>query len=101
MYNWIWGIYWRNKYNLELNHKTYKNEFEKNLFGSMTTKEYNPYNNKNKINYLIPPQYKNIISINNIKSPGLSRHSALTSSTRNIYSKKTNNKTNSNLDVFV
>ena len=88
-----------NKYNLELNHKTYKNEFEKNLFGSMTTKEYNPYsNNKNKINYLIPPQYKNVISINNIKSPGLSRHSALTSSTRNIYSKKINNKTNSNLN---
>ena len=87
-----------NKYNLELNHKTYKNEFEKNLFGSMTTKEYNPFNNKNKINYLIPPQYKNIISINNIKSPGLSRHSALASSTRNIYSKKVNNKTNSNIN---
>ena len=75
-----------NKFNLDLNHKTYKNELEKTLFGSMTTKEYNPYNNsKNKINYLMPPNYKNVISINNIKSPGLSRHSALTSSTMNIY----------------
>ncbi len=88
-----------NKFNLDLNHKTYKNELEKTLFGSMTTKEYNPYNNsKNKINYLMPPNYKNIISINNIKSPGLSRHSALTSSTRNIYSKKINSRTNANLN---
>lgn len=88
-----------NKFNLDLNHKTYKNELEKTLFGSMTTKEYNPYNNsKNKINYLMPPNYKNVISINNIKSPGLSRHSALTSSTRNIYSKKINNRTNANLN---
>ena len=88
-----------NKYNFEVNHQTYKNEFEKNLLGSMTTKEYNPYVNKNKINFLIPPNYKNIVSINSIKSPGLSRHSALTSSTMNIYSKKVNNQTNSNLNI--
>ena len=89
-----------NKYNLDLNNKTYKNDLEKNFLGSMTTKEFNSYNNtKNKINYLISPNYKNIISINNIKSPGLSRHSALTSSTRNIYTKKTSSKTNSNLNI--
>ena len=89
-----------NKYNLDLNNKTYKNDLEKNFLGSMTTKEFNSYNNtKNKINYLISPNYKNIISINNIKSPGLSRHSALTSSTRNIYTKKTNSKANSNLNI--
>ena len=65
-----------------------------------TTKEFNPNNNsKNKINYLISPNYKNIISINNIKSPGLSRHSALTSSTRNIYTKKIDSKTNSNINI--
>ena len=87
-----------NKYNLELNQKTYKNEIEKNLFGSMTTKEYNLYNNKNKINFLMPPSYKNVISINNIKSPGLNRHSALTSSTMNIYSKKINNQTKTNIN---
>ena len=45
------------------------------------------------------PNYKNIISINNIKSPGLSRHSALTSSTRNIYTKKIDSKTNSNINI--
>ena len=87
-----------NKYNLELNQQTYKNEIEKNLFGSMTTKEYNLYNNKNKINFLMPPSYKNVISINNIKSPGLNRHSALTSSTMNIYSKKINNQTKTNIN---
>ena len=87
-----------NKYNLELNQQTYKNEIEKNLLGSMTTKEYNPYNNKNKINFLMPPNYKNVISINNIKSPGLNRHSALTSSTMNIYSKKINNQTKTNIN---
>ena len=88
------------KFNLDLNHKTYKNELDKNFLGSMTTKEFNPNNNsKNKINYLISPNYKNIISINNIKSPGLSRHSALTSSTRNIYTKKIDSKTNSNINI--
>ena len=87
-----------NKYNLELNQQTYKNEIEKNLFGSMTTKEYNLYNNKNKINFLMPPSYKNVISINNIKSPGLNRHSALTSSTMNIYSKKINNQNKTNIN---
>ena len=87
-----------NKYNLELNQQTYKNEIEKNLFGSMTTKEYNLYNNKNKINFLMPPSYKNVISINNIKSPGLNRHSALTSSTMNIYSKKIKNQTKTNIN---
>ena len=87
-----------NKYNLELNQQTYKNEIEKNLFGSMTTKEYNLYNNKNKINFLMPLSYKNVISINNIKSPGLNRHSALTSSTMNIYSKKINNQTKTNIN---
>jgi hypothetical protein len=87
-----------NKYNLEINQQTYKNEIEKNLFGSMTTKEYNLYNNKNKINFLMPPSYKNVISINNIKSPGLNRHSALTSSTMNIYSKKINNQTKTNIN---
>jgi hypothetical protein len=64
----------------------------------MTTKEYNLYNNKNKINFLMPPSYKNVISINNIKSPGLNRHSALTSSTMNIYSKKINNQTKTNIN---
>ena len=88
-----------NKYNLDINHQPYKNEIEKTLFGYNTTKEYNPYNNKNKINFLMPQNYKNIISINNIKSPGLSRHSALTSSTMNIYSKKTNNQINSNANI--
>jgi hypothetical protein len=87
-----------NKYNIELNQQTYKNEIEKNLFGSMTTKEYNPYTNKNKINFLMPPTYKNVISINNVKSPGLNRHSALASSTMNIYSKKINNQTNTNIN---
>jgi hypothetical protein len=85
-----------NKYNLELNNKNYKNEFEKTFLGSMTTKDNNPYTTKNKIDFLISPSYKNIISINNINSPGLSRHSALASSTKNIYSKKTKNQTNSN-----
>ena len=89
-----------NKYNLELNHQTYKNEIEKNLLGSMTTKEYNPYNNKNKINFLIPPNYKNIISINNTKS-GLNHHTALTSSTMNIYAKKINNQTNCNVNTNI
>jgi hypothetical protein len=89
-----------NKFNLDLNHKTYKNELEKNFIGSITTKEFNSNNNiKNKINYLITPNYKNIISINNIKSPGLSRHSALTSSTRNICTKKIDSKTNSNINI--
>ena len=88
-----------NKYNLEFNHKTYKNDIEKNLLGSMTTKEYNSYISKSKINFLIPQNYKNIISINNIKSPGLNRHSALTSSTMNIYSKKINNQTNSKVNI--
>ena len=87
-----------NKYNLELNHPTHLNEIEKTLFGSNTTKEYNPYNNKNKINFLIPPSFKNIISINNIKTPGLSRHSALTSSTMNIYTKKINSQVNTNIN---
>ena len=85
-----------NKYNIELNNKNYKNEFEKTFLGSMTTKDNNPYTTKNKIDFLISPSYKNIISINNINSPGLSRHSALASSTKNIYSKKTKNQTNSN-----
>ena len=89
-----------NKYNLELNHQTYKNEIEKNLLGSMTTKEYNTYNNKNKINFLIPPNYKNIISINNTKS-GLNHHTALTSSTMNIYAKKINNQTNCNVNTNI
>ena len=66
----------------------------------MTTKEYNPYNNKNKINFLIPPNYKNIISINNTKS-GLNHHTALTSSTMNIYAKKINNQTNCNVNTNI
>ena len=80
-----------NKYNLNLNQnqnqfKYDKFDIEKTILGSLTTKDMNPYlktNSKNKINFP-----KNIISINNINSLPISRHSALTSSTRNIYTKK-------------
>ena len=64
---------------------------KKTLLGSLTTKDFNPYlktSSKNKINFPVSKNYKNIISINNINSLGISRHSALTSSTKNIYSRK-------------
>ena len=83
-----------NKLNLNLNPKSTKFDkldIEKTFLGSMTTKEYHPYlktNSKNNINFPISTNYKNIISINNINSLGISRHSALTSSTGNIYTKK-------------
>ena len=68
-----------------------KFDIEKIFLGLMTTKDYNPYlitNSKNKITFPINTNYKNIISIKNINSLGMSRHSALASSTGNIYSKK-------------
>ena len=90
-----------NKFNLNLNQykaKLDKFDIEKTFLGSMTTKDYNPYlitNSKNKITFPINTNYKNIISINNINSLGISRHSALTSSTGNIYTKKTSKQINS------
>ena len=81
-----------NKLNINLNSNQNKFDIEKTFLGSLTTKEYNPYlktNSKNKINFPISTNYKNIISINNINSLGNSRHSALTSSTRNINIRKT------------
>ena len=90
-----------NKFNLNLNPKQTKFDkfdIEKTFLGSMTTKEYNPYlktNSKTNINFPISTNYKNIISINNINSLPISRHSALTSSTGNIYTKKTSRQINS------
>ena len=81
-----------NKLNINLNSNQNKFELEKTFLGSLTTKDYNPYlksNSKNNINFPISTNYKNIISINNINSLGNSRHSALTSSTRNINIRKT------------
>ena len=81
-----------NKLNLNLNSNQNKFDIEKTLLGSLTTKDFNPYlktSSKNKINFPVSKNYKNIISINNINSLGISRHSALTSSTKNIYSRKT------------
>ena len=88
-----------NKFNLNLNSNQSKFDIEKTFLGSLTTKDCNPYlksNSKNKINFPISTTYKNIISINNINSLGVSRHSALTSSTRNINIKKTSRKIKSN-----
>ena len=91
-----------NKLNLNLNPKPKKFDkfdIEKTFLGSLTTKEYNPYlktNSKTNINFPIPTNSKNIISINNINSLAISRHSALTSSTGNIYTKKTLRQINSN-----
>ena len=81
-----------NKLNLNLNSNQNKFDIDKTLLGSLTTKDFNPYlktSSKNKINFPVSKNYKNIISINNINSLGISRHSALTSSTKNIYSRKT------------
>ena len=83
-----------NKLNLNLNSNQKKFDIEKTFLGSdsLTTKDYNPYlktNTKNNINFPISTNYKNIVSINNINSLGITRPSALTSSTRNIYSRKT------------
>ena len=65
----------------------------KTFLGSLTTKDINPYlktNSKKEINFP-----KSIISINNINSLPISRHSALTSSTRNIYIKNISRQINS------
>ena len=88
-----------NKYNLNLNSNQSKFDIEKTFLGPFTTKEYNPYlktNSKNKINFPISTNYKNIISINNINSLGVSRHSALTSSTGNINIRKNSRQIKSN-----
>ena len=90
-----------NKFNINLNqnkNKLDKFDLEKTFLGSMTTKEYNSHfitNSKNKISFPISTTYKNIISINNINSLGTSRHSELTSSTGNIYTKKTSKQISS------
>ena len=81
-----------NKFNINLNSKQNKFDIEKNFLGPKTTKDYNPYiktNSRKDLNFPISTSFKNIISINDINSLAISRHSALTSSTGNIYSKKT------------
>ena len=76
-----------NKYNNN------KFDIEKTFLGSIAIKDFNSYlktNIKNNnVNFPTPTNQKNIISINNINSLPISKYSALTSSTRNIYSKKT------------
>ena len=84
--------------NFKVNKKHSKFDIEKTFFGSMTAKNHNPYlkTNSKNINFPISTNYKNIISINNINSLPISRHSALTSSTGKIYSKKISKQNNSN-----
>ena len=81
-------------------HKISKNDLENNNFlGSNTTKEYNPYlktNSKKDLNFPISASLKNIISINDINSLAISRHSAIMSSTSRIYSKKTSRQIKTN-----
>ena len=81
-------------------HKISKNDLDNNNFlGSNTTKEYNPYlktNSKKDLNFPISASLKNIISINDINSLGISRHSAIMSSTSRIYSKKTSRQIKTN-----
>ena len=83
--------------NFKLNPNKCKFDVEKTFFCSTMTKENNSYlktNSKNNINFPKSTNYTNLLSINNINSLPISRHSALTSSTGKIYSK--NRQVNSN-----
>ena len=77
--------------------KKNKNDLENNLLGSNTT--FNSYlktNSKRDLNFPNSQSLKNIISINDINSLVNSRHSAIMSSMKNIYSKKTSRQIKSN-----
>jgi hypothetical protein len=77
--------------------KKNKNDLENNLLGSNTT--FNSYlktNSKRDLKFPNSQSLKNIISINDINSLANSRHSAIMSSTKNIYSKKTSRQIKSN-----
>ena len=81
-----------NSFNLNLNMNHKKFELEKTFLGPMTTREFNINSNSIKnINFPISPSpsQKGDKSMNNINSFALSRLSALVSSTKNIYSRKT------------
>lgn len=87
-----------NKLNLNLNVKMHKNDFEKTFFGSLTTKEQN-LGLKSKAQKVINFP-KSIISLNNINSLAISKQLGLSSSTNNLYFKKSestkNRRPNSN-----
>ena len=81
-----------NSFNLNLNLNQTKFDIEKTFLGSMTTKEFNISSKQHSqkiINFPLSTNNKNNVPANNINSMSISHRSAFTSSTGNIYSKKT------------